>query len=56
MKFTDRYMAKDKTIQATGHTTVFIEVMVDSTGRIRHIETGFLGHQNDAQQFNLMST
>jgi len=31
------------------------QVVVDCTGRIRHIETGFLGHQNDAQQFNLMS-
>ena len=24
MKFTDRYMVKDNTIQATGHTTAFI--------------------------------
>jgi hypothetical protein len=30
------------------------QVVIDNTGEIRHIECGFLGHQNDAQQFRLM--
>jgi hypothetical protein len=29
-------------------------VVVDNTGKICHIQSGFLGHQNDAQQFRLM--
>jgi hypothetical protein len=29
-------------------------VVVDNTGEICHIQSGFLGHQNDAQQFRLM--
>ena len=32
----------------------FSQVAIDNTGEIRHIECGFLGHQNDAQQFRLM--
>ena len=32
----------------------FSQVVIDNTGEIRHIECGFLGHQNDAQQFRLM--
>jgi hypothetical protein len=27
----------------------FSQVIIDNTGEIRHIECGFLGHQNDAQ-------
>ena len=30
------------------------QVIVGNSGVIRHVESGFLGHQNDAQQFRLM--
>ena len=33
---------------------IHTQIVVDNTGRIRHIDSGFLGHQNDAQQFRLM--
>jgi hypothetical protein len=35
------------------HFISFLTVS-DNTGEIHHIECGFLGHQNDAQQFRLM--
>jgi hypothetical protein len=34
--------------------SIHSQVVIDNTGEIRHIECGFLGHQNDAQQFRLM--
>jgi hypothetical protein len=30
------------------------QIVIDNTGKIRHVETGFFGHQNDAQQYQLM--
>jgi hypothetical protein len=30
------------------------QLVIDNSGRIRYLESGFLGHQNDAQQFILM--
>jgi hypothetical protein len=36
------------------HHAIHSQVVIDNTGEIRHIECGFLGHQNDAQQFRLM--
>ena len=33
---------------------IHTQVVVDTTGYIRYVESGFLGHQNDAQQFGLM--
>ena len=30
------------------------QVVVDNTGKICHIQSGFLGHQNNAQHFRLM--
>jgi hypothetical protein len=29
-------------------------MVVDNTGKICHIQSGFLGHQSDAQHFRLM--
>lgn len=34
---------------------IHTQIIVDNNGCIRHIETGFLGHKNDAQQFDLMT-
>jgi len=34
--------------------TIHTQVVVDNAGRICHIQSGFLGHQNDAQQFGMM--
>jgi hypothetical protein len=33
---------------------IHTQVVVDNTGKICHIQSGFLGHQNDAQHFRLM--
>jgi hypothetical protein len=33
---------------------IHTQIVIDNTGQIRHVESGFLGHQNDAQQFMLM--
>ena len=33
---------------------IHAQVVVDCHGKIRYVECGFLGHQNDAQQFTLM--
>ena len=30
------------------------QIIIDNTGRIRHVESGFPGHMNDAQHFRLM--
>lgn len=34
---------------------VHTQVIVDNEGIVRHVESGFPGHLNDAQQFNLMT-
>jgi len=31
------------------------QVIIDNTGMIRHVESGFYGHQNDAQHYRLMT-
>lgn len=31
------------------------QIIIDNSGLICHLESGFLGHQNDAQQYSLMS-
>jgi hypothetical protein len=33
---------------------IHTQVVVDNTEKIFHIQSGFLGHQNDAQHFRLM--
>ena len=34
---------------------IHTQVVIDNELRIRHVESGFLGHTNDAQSFALMS-
>ena len=34
--------------------SIHTQVVVDTSGKICHVESGFLGHQNDAQQFAMM--
>ena len=36
------------------YNAIHTQVIVDNTGLIRCVESGFMGHQNDAQQFVLM--
>jgi len=51
-------MAKYDDILVTCHSTEVYslsQVVVNCTERMRHVETKFIGHSNDAQQFNLMS-
>ena len=35
---------------------IHTQVIIDSFGIIRHVECGFLGHLNDAQQYRLMAS
>jgi len=58
MRTTGRCMAKYDCIWVTCHSTAVYslsQVVVNCTERMRHIETKFIGHPNDAQQFNLIS-
>jgi len=51
-------MAKYDNIWVTCHSAAVYslsQVAVNCTERMRYIETKFIGHPNDAQQFNLMS-
>jgi len=51
-------MAKYDDILVTCYSTEVYslnQVVVNCTERMRHVETKFIGHPNDAQQFNLMS-
>jgi hypothetical protein len=44
-------------IHPCGHRhfhVIHTQVVVDNTGEICHIQSGFLGHHNDAQHFRLM--
>jgi len=58
MKINGRCVAKFDNILVTCHSTAVYslsQVVVNCTERMCHVETKFIGHPNDAQQFNLMS-
>ena len=52
-----RPQVEPQEIYFSGHRhfhAIHTQVVIDNTGTICYIESGFLGHQNDAQQFMLM--
>jgi hypothetical protein len=55
LKFIDpKPIPKNFIFQDRHFHTIHTQVVVDNAGRICHIQSGFLGHQNDAQQFGMM--
>ena len=58
IRINGRCMAKYDNILVTCHSIAVYslsQVVVNCTERMCHVETKFIGHPNDAQQFNLMS-
>lgn len=54
-KFTDHKLSHKLYNSGYRHYhAIHTQVIVENTGLDRHIECGFLGHQNDAQQYRLM--
>ena len=54
MKITDQAMNNNNNITHRKYHSMHSQVIVDNTGKSRYIESGFIGHLNDAQQCVLM--
>ena len=53
----DRPKTNSQELYFSGHRhfhTIHTQVVVDNAGIICHIQSGFQGHQNDAEQFGMM--